>query len=83
MRPPQHLELGGGLYQDILKKQSQCTVLYRVSENVYLSTVSELTLEQYIHAHREHCLNNRKQLCVNCTGVLQVTKTVLNHGYCT
>ena len=55
----------------------------RVSENVYLSTVSELTLEQYIHARREHCLHNHNQLCINCTGMLQVAMKVLNHGYCT
>ena len=54
------------------------------SENVYLSTVSELTLEQYIHARREHCLHNHNQSCINCTGImLQVATTVLNHGYCT
>ncbi len=82
MRPPQCSELGR-LYQDVLKKQSQCTVFNRVSENVYLSTVSELTLEQYVHARREHCLNTHKQLCINCAGMLQVARTVLNYGYCT
>ena len=58
-------------------------MLNRVSENIYVSTVSELTLEQYIHAHRKHCLNNHKQVRVNCNGMLQVAKTVLSCGYCT
>ena len=66
----------GEAYHDVLKKQSHCTVLNRVSENVCVSTVSELTLEQYIHAHRKHCLNNHKQVRVNCNGMLQVAKTV-------
>ena len=49
---------------------------------MYLSTVSELTLEQYLRARRQHCFNNHKQVCINCTGMLQVANTVLNQGYC-
>ena len=58
-------------------------MLYGVSENVYLSTVLELTLEQYVRTRREHCLHNHTQLCTNCAGMLQVAMTVLDSGFCT
>lgn len=65
------------------KALSRCTIaVYSIKSYIrkcvlILSTVSELILEQYIHARMEHCL---EQLCITCTGMLQVAQTVLNHG---
>lgn len=64
------------------QKQSLCTPSkQRMSSTISISLFSGLTLEQYAHTHKVHCITNHFQPCQNCCGMNVIAQEVLVNGY--
>ena len=58
--------------------------IQRVSDGIYVSLISGLSLNDYIAARTEYCLHTHTpQPCTDCTKMLNVAKSILQGGYCT
>ena len=55
----------------------------RISDGVYVSLISNLSLAEYVEARSEHCQDIHNQPCSSCSNLLKVAHTVMNDGFCT
>lgn len=61
----------------LVDPEKQC-----ISDDVYMSLLTELSLSDYVLARAEYCQVVHKQPCFNCSQMLTVANTILQHGFC-
>lgn len=69
-------------YTSELKLQASKSNLHHISDGVHVSSVSGLSLEEYVFARKEYCANSHEQPCEQCHRMLKVAGTVLKEGFC-
>ena len=55
----------------------------QVGDCVYISSVTGLSLFEYLSARTAYCNDTHTNPCSKCSGMLKVAKIVLEQGYCT
>jgi len=67
-------------YTPELKVQVSKSNLHHISDGVHVSSVSGLSLEEYVFARKDYCANRHEQPCEQCHRMQKVAGTVLKEG---
>lgn len=54
----------------------------RIADGVFVSTLDNISLEQYVVELREYCSNAHNQPCTDCTRMIDVATIILERNFC-
>ena len=70
------------LYNQEVRRLANEPCSKQVSDGVYVSNFSQMSLAEYVQARQRFCSNTHAQPCSPCARMLGVARTVCEVGYC-